>query len=136
MEMSTIRVKAARQGFESVSIEGFPHDQLKAKVGIKSRHDKPFGAQIDLNIIQFLVLGIAGNHLEESGALLKVPQLSQYEEFVRKALAYRWLLTKIRQHGLLNFENPDVMLRIGTRIQDQFVQEALNIVGRQKPRCL
>lgn len=63
-----------------------------------------------------------------------LPQLPHYEEFIRESDAYQWLLTKIRQHRLLTFEEPNAMLEIGTKIRNQLrAQEPLRKMSSRKP---
>ncbi|KAF7541960.1 hypothetical protein G7Z17_g11861 [Cylindrodendrum hubeiense] len=64
-------------------------------------------------------------------------QLPDYEEFIRESDAYQWLLTKIRQHGLLTFEGPNAMLEIGTKIRNQLrAHEPLRKMSSRKPPSL
>jgi len=68
---------------------------------------------------------------------LHLSQLSNYEQFVCRSDAYRWLLSKICQHGRLSFGSPNVMSDIGTRILNQLqVQKPLRTMSRHKPLSL
>lgn len=63
-----------------------------------------------------------------------LPQLPYYEEFIRVSDAYQWLLTKICQHGLLKFKEPNTMLEIGTNIRNKLrAQEPLRKMSSRKP---
>lgn len=63
-----------------------------------------------------------------------LPQLPHYEEFIRDSDAYQWLLSKICQHSLLTFQEPNAMLEIGTKIRNQLrAQEPLRKMSSRKP---
>ncbi|KAL7914184.1 hypothetical protein GGI35DRAFT_490474 [Trichoderma velutinum] len=61
-------------------------------------------------------------------------QLLHYEQFITVSDAYQWLLTKIRQHSLLTFQEPNTMLEIGTTIRNRLrAQEPLRKMSSRKP---
>ncbi|KAJ4855789.1 hypothetical protein T069G_09157 [Trichoderma breve] len=72
--------------------------------------------------------------LRQAHSLEILPQLPDYEQFIRVSDAYQWLLTKIRQHGLLTFQAPNTMLEIGTKIRNLLRgQEPLRKMSSRKP---
>ncbi|KAK4072053.1 hypothetical protein Trihar35433_4117 [Trichoderma harzianum] len=72
--------------------------------------------------------------LQQAHSLEILPQLPNYEQFIRVSDAYQWLLTKIRQHGLLTFQAPNTILEIGTKIRNLLrAQESLRKMSSRKP---
>ncbi|KKP00556.1 hypothetical protein THAR02_07334 [Trichoderma harzianum] len=72
--------------------------------------------------------------LQQAHNLEILPQLPNYEQFIRVSDAYQWLLNKVRQHGLLTFQAPNAMLEIGTKIRNQLrAQEPLRKMSSRKP---
>ncbi|KAK4078282.1 uncharacterized protein Triagg1_3298 [Trichoderma aggressivum f. europaeum] len=72
--------------------------------------------------------------LWQAHSLEILPQLLDYEQFIRVSDAYQWLLTKIRQHGLLTFQAPNAMLEIGTKIRNHLrAQEPLRKMSSRRP---
>jgi len=64
-------------------------------------------------------------------------QLADYEKFIHQSDAYRWLLSKICQHGRLSIGTPNTMAEIGTRILGQLqAQASLHMMSRRKPMSL
>ncbi|KAH6976285.1 hypothetical protein BKA56DRAFT_488826 [Ilyonectria sp. MPI-CAGE-AT-0026] len=61
-------------------------------------------------------------------------QFADYEQFVRKSGAYKWLLSKIRQYHQLSYGNYDFMSEIGTQIQNRlWTQAPLRQISGRKP---
>ncbi|KAL7930282.1 hypothetical protein V8C35DRAFT_330632 [Trichoderma chlorosporum] len=73
---------------------------------------------------------------EEVGPFPKddhIDQLLHYKEFIRESDAYHWLLAKIRQYGLLNFEKAEALLEIRMKIWNQLgAQEPLRRMSSWK----
>ncbi|KAH7146218.1 hypothetical protein EDB81DRAFT_947234 [Dactylonectria macrodidyma] len=61
-------------------------------------------------------------------------QFADYEQFVRKSGAYKWLLSKIRQYNQLSHTGSDFMSEIGTQIQNRLrSQELFRHISGRKP---
>ncbi|RYP73035.1 hypothetical protein DL771_003903 [Monosporascus sp. 5C6A] len=61
-------------------------------------------------------------------------RFEDYERFVRTSGAYRWLLSRIRQHDQLRWGNPDSMSEIGAEIRNRLMsQEPLRRISRRRP---
>lgn len=72
--------------------------------------------------------------ISDSEDELDLFQFADYEQFVRKSGAYKWLLSKIRQFDRLTYGNSDFLSEIGTQIQNRlWTQEPLRQISGRKP---
>jgi hypothetical protein len=64
----------------------------------------------------------------------KLPNLSEYEEFIKSSESYRWLLCKLRQHELLSFGEQNVMDEIGSKLRKELrAQDSLRKMSIRRP---
>ncbi|RYP66171.1 hypothetical protein DL771_007947 [Monosporascus sp. 5C6A] len=63
-----------------------------------------------------------------------LPQLPEYEKFIRESEAYQWLLSAIRQYGQLIFGDLNLMFDIGATVRNQLLaHESLRKISRRRP---
>ena len=66
-----------------------------------------------------------------------LPQLPEYENFIAKSEAYRWLLSRMSQHDGFSNGKVDAMITIENEILGHFrTQEHLTTMSRSKPQAL
>jgi hypothetical protein len=74
------------------------------------------------------------NHTLEDVYDMRLPQLSDYEEFIKSSESYRWLLCKLRQNQRLCFGEHNAMDEIGSRIRKEIrAQESLRKMSIRRP---
>jgi hypothetical protein len=106
-------------------------------VGMLDVAQKSSGAQ-QSNEDRDLTVGLDGIDSADSSSMSDVfSQLPEYESFIAKSNAYKWLLSRISQHDHFSNGNVDAMIAIEDQILGHFrTQGHLGTMSRSRPQAL
>lgn len=99
--------------------------------------DDGFSTEIPFKKAEETIVAWIGDINPDPTSTTDLSQMPQYRQFIQESSAYRWLLTKLKQHNRLTCEKPNIMDEIGVAIRNKLkTTESLRKMSRNRTPVL
>ncbi|CAJ0554667.1 Ff.00g131800.m01.CDS01 [Fusarium sp. VM40] len=95
--------------------------------------DDGFLTEVPFRKAEETIVAWIGDINPDPASTTDLSQMPQYRQFIQESSAYRWLLTKLKQHNRLTCEKPNIMDEIGVVIRNRLKNtESLRKMSRNR----